>query len=526
MNKGRRTYWKLNAVFSKGLLFCILSLLILGSSVAATSTNTGTNTDGGASTTAALTEADALRAMNTVGPNIAVNDIQLQTSDSGDYYQITSQYTTTTRNGDLVVHVTSKVDATGSVTTLSKRIRCNTDEIIEDSNELYIINNNKLTAIPVTSSQEKAQLEKMVVNAIEPLVDVNTYRQPMHSYRYRYTVQVRKNSDLAYKSHLITTDSYEFNLIETTDLTPYLSSDDVIKICRADGDYYDTFVEYAKTVLESESGEKIRQLELQRTHLDVTDFPQLKEYLEDDGWDVQPGQTSMYQQFVTPETATIIALTDTISSAEDAYNLAVQWTWVADSVLNKKEEKWLKPEEFLTNTPGYASNPIPGSIVSDCSEQANTLVSLLRAIGISAEDVRVVLGEVDFDGSVGGHAWVEFKVEGKWLVLDPTCGPYWDEETNQLVSRDGVGFNYWRNHAYPSNEIWAYYNDVYYTDESQEVAEGWSNPYQVFTEADLYAGLITEASMGFFYIVIVISALILISVISSYMYNKKDSGKM
>ena len=74
--------------------------------------------------------------------------------------------------------------------------------------------------------------------------------------------------------------------------------------------------------------------------------------------------------------------------------------WVSERTLNDVIEKWLTPHEFLVDTPDYPTNPVPGRVASDCSEQANTLVSVLRAIGVSPDKVRVVLGEVNFDGNI------------------------------------------------------------------------------------------------------------------------------
>ena len=75
-----------------------------------------------------------------------------------------------------------------------------------------------------------------------------------------------------------------------------------------------------------------------------------------------------------------------------------------------------------------------------------------------------MLGQVDFEGEVGGHAWGELMWDGEWLPLEPTSGPYWDEEAGRLVSRAGTSFKYFSRHDYPQVEVWAYYNDIYYLD--------------------------------------------------------------
>lgn len=176
------------------------------------------------------------------------------------------------------------------------------------------------------------------------------------------------------------------------------------------------------------------------------------------------GKKSPYRHYVTPDDQAIEALTSQIDGIEDAYALAVQWTYVSEQTLNSVADKWLKPHEFLANTPYFPSNPLKGEAVSDCEEQAYVLVSLLRALGVRAEEVRVVLGKVDFDGTETGHAWVELFMDNQWLSLDPSSGPYWDDTAGEIRHRPGYSFDYYLSHAYPVIEPWIYCNDIYYLD--------------------------------------------------------------
>jgi transglutaminase-like putative cysteine protease len=173
-------------------------------------------------------------------------------------------------------------------------------------------------------------------------------------------------------------------------------------------------------------------------------------------------QLSPYQAYVTPNDSEVQKLASGITNSRQAYSEAVSWVWVSDQTLHGVSEKWLMPHEFLADTPTYPTNPAPGSIVSDCESQAYTLVSLLRAIGISAQNVRVVVGKVNFSGEIGGHAWVEIYEGGQWLALEATSGPYWDDEEGQLHESDGYPYGYFKTHTYPSVEIWGYFNDIYY----------------------------------------------------------------
>ncbi len=196
----------------------------------------------------------------------------------------------------------------------------------------------------------------------------------------------------------------------------------------------------------------------------VIDEDELKKELELVHPVLPAGKQSRYQLYVTPNDPAVRGLSTQTKGARDAYQTAVSWIWVSEQTLNHVPERWLMPHEFLANTPNYPSNPIKGKAVSDCEEQTNTLVSLLRAEGIRPEEVRVVLGKVKFGDEEGGHAWVELMFNGHWLALEPTSGPYWDDEVRKLVTSRGAPFGYYASHTYPVIQVWAYYNDIYYLD--------------------------------------------------------------
>jgi len=340
----------------------------------------------------------------------------------------------------------------------------------------------------VNEIEDKCKYKINATGEAKPLIDLEKIRYPRSPQSEQFVMIVDKNHDIPFNKKIMESDNFDFIVVETDNLTRYLNNEHVVKIC--DVKHLKNFINYSKEILRVESEEKIKKLQLRKNIHDVIDIPQLIEYMEHEDWDVQPGQASWYQQFVTPYDSEVQKLSRLITTPEEAYSLAVNWLWVSDQKLHNKMEKWLHPREFIADTSSYPTNPAPGRIVSDCSEQANTLVSILRAIGFAPQDVRVALGKVNFGGEIGGHAWVEIKENGRWMVLDPTCGPYFDEEKNMVVNRDGVNYYYWRYHPYPIEEIWIYYNDVYFTDKNEEVAPGWSTHYDVFTESDLYAGFV------------------------------------
>ena len=183
-----------------------------------------------------------------------------------------------------------------------------------------------------------------------------------------------------------------------------------------------------------------------------------------------------YQAFVTPDVPAIQELAVLTNSPAEAYALAAEWIYVPDQSLLGKIEQWLAPAEFLTETANYPGNPVSGQAVSDCEEQAHALASLIRALGISPEKVRIVLGKVKFGEVEGGHAWVELFADGRWLALDPSSGPYWDDQTGNVNNRQGLSFDYYASHDFPVVQSWVYYNDVYYVnflDGSENAPDAW-----------------------------------------------------
>jgi len=175
-------------------------------------------------------------------------------------------------------------------------------------------------------------------------------------------------------------------------------------------------------------------------------------------------QISNYQKYVTPDNPVVKSYltSNGITTNQQAYSSAVQWTWVSDQTLNGKPELWLMPFAFIQNTPTNPNNPVLGEVASDCESQAYTLVSILEAAKIPKTNVRVVVGEVNFSGEIGGHAWVQLYQNGEWLELEATSGSFWDDDDNKLVENEGFSFNYFKNHPYPVEEYWAFFNDAFF----------------------------------------------------------------
>ncbi|MFY1113255.1 MAG: transglutaminase-like domain-containing protein [Methanosarcinaceae archaeon] len=175
-----------------------------------------------------------------------------------------------------------------------------------------------------------------------------------------------------------------------------------------------------------------------------------------------------YQAYVTPDVDAVKNYLEEndLDDKYEIYEAALSWTWVSDEALHGAEEKWLTPAEFLEDTPDYAENPVSGEPVSDCEEQAHALASLLIASGEYNENsVRVAIGEVNFGEASGGHAWVEVYEDSAWFPLDATGGPYYDEESSEVLSDvSEIDYEEYRNSSYPVVEVWYYYNNEYFVD--------------------------------------------------------------
>lgn len=420
-----------------------------------------------------------------------IEGMELKVEDEKPVYEIKSVQSVEVEDGVVSVEIATTVDAeTGSIKDVQKQIRKNGQLIKEEKNELLIVENNRLVKLANVTDKGRKR-EKLLVKSVKPLVAIEKIERPLAK-KERFILQTERDCVLPAKELLVRTDNYDFVVVETDNLKELIENEGVLKVC--DETKIKEFVNYAREVLEVEAEEKIRKLELKKNVYDVVELPELKVYMTEEGWEVKEGQVSPYQQFVTPA-----EVKDEVTglTKEQIYEKVKSFVWISDPVLHNKREKWMLPADFLVNTPAMGTNPVKGEIVSDCSEQANTLVSMLRASGVPAEDVRVVLGKVNFGGEVGGHAWVELKEDGKWLVLDATSGSFYDEENGKKVNRNGVSYNYWKYHEYPVEEVWAYYNDKYFSDKKKEVASGWSKHAETILEEDIL-GSFVKPGFGIF----------------------------
>ena len=78
-----------------------------------------------------------------------------------------------------------------------------------------------------------------------------------------------------------------------------------------------------------------------------------------------------------------------------------------------------------------------------CVDYTYLAIALLRAGGMEARHVR---GQAGAEGNRGGHAWVEAKVDGEWLMMDPTWGA-------GFIGANGFVPDYLEDYFDPSEEL-------------------------------------------------------------------------
>jgi predicted transglutaminase-like cysteine proteinase len=175
---------------------------------------------------------------------------------------------------------------------------------------------------------------------------------------------------------------------------------------------------------------------------------------------------SRYQSYVTPESQSVQRTLCDILGAPP-YELSQTGfdeirDWVAYTVNYKSDERedyWQSSEETLNLRTG------------DCEDFSILLCSLLRAYGIDAEQVFVVLGD---DGYGEGHAFIieDWNQEGDWQRIEP-----------QASSRSSSGwlgsFETDLDAELDKYDITLAFNDLYYFDNSYSFswsegqASGW-----------------------------------------------------
>ena len=110
------------------------------------------------------------------------------------------------------------------------------------------------------------------------------------------------------------------------------------------------------------------------------------------------------------------------------------------------------------------------------------------AEGYDIEDVRIAIGLVNFEGEIGGHAWVQVYENGRWFDIEPTAGATYTSESGLTETSGYIPYDYFKYHTYPSVEIWAYYNNEYFWNELTDAGNAppsWTESSSSWLEEDL-----------------------------------------
>jgi hypothetical protein len=134
---------------------------------------------------------------------------------------------------------------------------------------------------------------------------------------------------------------------------------------------------------------------------------------------------------VTPGDSRIKALARGLKTPQNAY------LYLRDSVA------------FDPSLPVSPAGEIADQKRASCLGKAVLLTSLYRAMGMSANEVRIVTGEVEAGQGILDHAWVELEHEGRCLQQDSTdlLGRFSFDQfqgmsyTNAFIKREGYAFN-------------------------------------------------------------------------------------
>jgi len=118
--------------------------------------------------------------------------------------------------------------------------------------------------------------------------------------------------------------------------------------------------------------------------------------------DMRVNRPSDYSGLIAPEAPEVAALARGLGSLEAAYH------YVRDGIIFEPMRTAGPPAETILA--GRAS----------CLGKAALLVSLYRALGVPAAEVRVVVGQIPYGGGTIEHAWIDMESGDRCLQQDAT----------------------------------------------------------------------------------------------------------
>lgn len=145
-----------------------------------------------------------------------------------------------------------------------------------------------------------------------------------------------------------------------------------------------------------------------------------------------------FNAFITPDDEVVKHVATILMSALSNFSLlsivkaafdfvALNTKYITDKQHFGKNEWFQYPREMLTVI--SASTPFSRQMYGDCEDTSFLLASLLIAMGVPEDNVRV--------GISASHAWVEVLVDGRWIILESTE----DSPLSELKTRSDIGYN-------------------------------------------------------------------------------------
>jgi transglutaminase-like putative cysteine protease len=118
--------------------------------------------------------------------------------------------------------------------------------------------------------------------------------------------------------------------------------------------------------------------------------------------DIRINPVESFPALIEPTDPEVVKLAKQFSSFEEAYNFV---------------------HNEISFAPFVPSGPVGGTLkhrTGSCLGKATLLASLYRAMGMAAEDVRIIMGIVVTDQGMADHVWLDLEVNGQCLQQDPS----------------------------------------------------------------------------------------------------------
>ena len=191
-----------------------------------------------------------------------IHDIELKIEDEKPIYVVDSLQSMDVEDGIINIEIISKFNAeTGDLIEIQKVIKKDDMILIEADKDLPLIWDNQLVKLENVNDKE-IKREKLFVKFVKPIVKLEKIQSPILVKKEKLILQTEKDCSIRNKKLILETDNYDLVAVETDNIQELLENDCVLKI--ADEQNKNEFVIYSKEILEVETEEKIRKLELKK----------------------------------------------------------------------------------------------------------------------------------------------------------------------------------------------------------------------------------------------------------------------